>query len=244
MRKQTADRLRSNYAADQRLCFPYMNNTIHLLHISEISRLYPSSMVVQLSFCRTPRRQFFSRPGSNDIFPFPEYKCNMVHSHCSTNNTTTKTRVQKKKTICSASNRPNTCATSASSVHGFWWNIPWLLVIVACVTGTATGAKSIRPIQITSSVLTLDSCSADSQIVKYRESAITNGLGCPDGAFYLCGYDATKTFIVEYCQPDMECNPGKNRNRHKSKIINFSSFQLRNCFWTEVFNATLSYSLK
>ena len=34
-----ADQMRSNCAADQRLCFRYIDSTIPLLHISEISGL-------------------------------------------------------------------------------------------------------------------------------------------------------------------------------------------------------------
>ena len=48
-----ADQLRVNHAADQRLCFCYKINTIPLLSKSEISSLYPSSVVVQLALCRT-----------------------------------------------------------------------------------------------------------------------------------------------------------------------------------------------
>ena len=42
-----ADQLRGNREADQRLCFRYMDSTISLLSISEISSLYLSSVVVQ-----------------------------------------------------------------------------------------------------------------------------------------------------------------------------------------------------
>ena len=42
-----ADQLRGNREADQRLCFRYMVSTIPLLHKSEISSIYPSSMAVQ-----------------------------------------------------------------------------------------------------------------------------------------------------------------------------------------------------
>ena len=45
MRKKDADQLRSNCAADQRLCFRYMDSTIPLLSKSEISSLQPSSVV-------------------------------------------------------------------------------------------------------------------------------------------------------------------------------------------------------
>ena len=48
-----ADRLCSNCAADQRLCFRYTDSTIHLLHKAEISSLYQSSMVVQPGLCQT-----------------------------------------------------------------------------------------------------------------------------------------------------------------------------------------------
>ena len=39
-----ADQLRSNCKADQRLCFRYTDNTIHLLPKSEISSFYPSGL--------------------------------------------------------------------------------------------------------------------------------------------------------------------------------------------------------
>ena len=48
-----ADQLRSNCAADQRLCFRYTDSTIPLLPISEISSLQPSCMAVQPGLCRT-----------------------------------------------------------------------------------------------------------------------------------------------------------------------------------------------
>ena len=47
-----ADQLRSNCAADQRLCFRYTDSTIPLLSKSEISSLYPSSVAVQPGLCR------------------------------------------------------------------------------------------------------------------------------------------------------------------------------------------------
>ena len=48
-----ADQLRSNCAADQRLCFRYTDSTIPLLPKSEISSLYLSSVAVQPGLCRT-----------------------------------------------------------------------------------------------------------------------------------------------------------------------------------------------
>ena len=48
-----ADQLRTNCAADQRLCFCYSDSTIPLLHKSEISSLYPASMDVQSGLCGT-----------------------------------------------------------------------------------------------------------------------------------------------------------------------------------------------
>ena len=43
-----ADQLRSNCAADQGLCFRYIDSMTPLLSKSEISSLWPSSVVVQL----------------------------------------------------------------------------------------------------------------------------------------------------------------------------------------------------
>ena len=48
-----ADLLRSNWEADQRLCFRYMDSTIPLLLKSQISSFYPSSVAAQADLCRT-----------------------------------------------------------------------------------------------------------------------------------------------------------------------------------------------
>ena len=48
-----ADQLRSDYEADQRLCFHHMVTTISLLSKSEISCLQPSSVLVQFGLCQT-----------------------------------------------------------------------------------------------------------------------------------------------------------------------------------------------
>ena len=47
------DQLRSNCAADQRLCFCYTDSTIPLLPKSVIPSLYPSSLTVQPGLCQT-----------------------------------------------------------------------------------------------------------------------------------------------------------------------------------------------
>ena len=51
-----ADQLRSNCEADQRLCFRYMDSTIPLFSRSNISRLQPSSVLVQLGLCQPGRK--------------------------------------------------------------------------------------------------------------------------------------------------------------------------------------------
>ena len=48
-----ADQLRGNREADQRLCFRYSDSTIPFLLKSEISSLYPSSVLVQAGLCLT-----------------------------------------------------------------------------------------------------------------------------------------------------------------------------------------------
>ena len=48
-----ADQLRGNREADQRLFFHYTDSTIPLLPKSEISSLWPFSVVVQPGLCRT-----------------------------------------------------------------------------------------------------------------------------------------------------------------------------------------------
>ena len=59
-----ADQLRSNCAADKRLCFRYTDNTIPLPPKSEISSLYTSSVAVQPGLCwawsETPKTGFFT----------------------------------------------------------------------------------------------------------------------------------------------------------------------------------------
>ena len=62
-----ADQLRGNCEADQRLCFRYSDSMIFLLSKSKISRLQPSSAVVQPGLCRTGRKSrspVFSERGS------------------------------------------------------------------------------------------------------------------------------------------------------------------------------------
>ena len=62
MRNKDTDQLRSNCAADQRLCFRYIDSTISLLSKYEISSLQRSSVAVQPSLCgtwsETPRTGF------------------------------------------------------------------------------------------------------------------------------------------------------------------------------------------
>ena len=48
-----ADQLRGNREADQRLCFRYLDSTIPVLLVSKNSSLWPSSVTVQASLCRT-----------------------------------------------------------------------------------------------------------------------------------------------------------------------------------------------
>ena len=63
-----ADQLRSNYEADQRLCFRHTDSAIPLLLKSELSSILPVSVTVQIGLCRTwsePKLLVFSRTGSN-----------------------------------------------------------------------------------------------------------------------------------------------------------------------------------
>ena len=48
-----ADQLRSNFAADQLLCFRCIDSIILFLHVSEISSLLPFSVGVQPGLCQT-----------------------------------------------------------------------------------------------------------------------------------------------------------------------------------------------
>ena len=62
MRKQDADQLCGKREADQRVYFRYIDSTIPLLPIYEISSAKPSCVVVQLGLCRawseTPKTGF------------------------------------------------------------------------------------------------------------------------------------------------------------------------------------------
>ena len=57
---KNADPLRSNCAADQRLCFRYTDSMIPLLPKSEISSFKPSSVAVQPGLCQTWSEDRFS----------------------------------------------------------------------------------------------------------------------------------------------------------------------------------------
>ena len=48
-----ADQLRGNREADQRLCFRHTDSTIPLLSESEISSLWPYSVIAQPGLCQT-----------------------------------------------------------------------------------------------------------------------------------------------------------------------------------------------
>ena len=50
-KNKDADQLRSDFAADQRLCVCCTDSTIPLLSKSEVSSHYPSSVAVQLTLC-------------------------------------------------------------------------------------------------------------------------------------------------------------------------------------------------
>ena len=60
--KTDADQIRGNREADLHLCFRYIDSTIPLLPIYEISSLYPSCVVVQPGLCgawlETPEDRF------------------------------------------------------------------------------------------------------------------------------------------------------------------------------------------
>ena len=69
-----ADHLCSNCAADQRLCFRYIDTTIPLLSKFEISSFKPASVTVQPGLCRTwsetPKTGFLTtRLKSNQALP-------------------------------------------------------------------------------------------------------------------------------------------------------------------------------
>ena len=78
-----ADQLRSNCAADQRLCFRYTDSTVSLLPESEITSLQPSSVDVQPGFCRTrletPKTgQYIAYACSCDVLKYPfKTDCNV-----------------------------------------------------------------------------------------------------------------------------------------------------------------------
>ena len=66
-KNKDADQLSGNHAADQRLCFRYLDCTVPLLPKFEISSLLLASVAVQPGLCRTglkPRRQVLPQRGS------------------------------------------------------------------------------------------------------------------------------------------------------------------------------------
>ena len=74
MRKRGIDQLQGNRAADQCLCFRYIDRTMPLLPNPEISSLLPSSMAVQPSLCRT-----LSEPLKTDILMMMLKLLKIVH---------------------------------------------------------------------------------------------------------------------------------------------------------------------
>ena len=52
MQNKGADQMHGDRAADQRLCFRYINNSIHLLSKPKFSSLKTSSVAVQPSLCQ------------------------------------------------------------------------------------------------------------------------------------------------------------------------------------------------
>ena len=59
-----ADQLRSNFEADQRLCFRHIDSTIPLLSKSDISSVAVLCSLVCVGPGRKPRRPIFSQRGS------------------------------------------------------------------------------------------------------------------------------------------------------------------------------------
>ena len=91
-----------------------------------------------------------------------------------------------------------------------YYEIPLpVLFLVLCANAKSLSGVSDELIPITSCRVPLESCSASSEIVTYRTLCMTYGKGCPDGTSYLCGLDSTGKYIIEHCQPDLECHPGK-----------------------------------
>ena len=66
-----ADQQRGNRATDQRLCFRYIDSAMTLLPKSDISSLFPSSVVVQPGLClicsTTPNTNFLTRDSKKQI---------------------------------------------------------------------------------------------------------------------------------------------------------------------------------
>ena len=78
----------ADHAADQRLCFRYIDSTIPLLSKSKISSVYPSSEAVQPGLCctlsETPKTGFLEMwinlcSMFHEMFPFLEIMINLKH---------------------------------------------------------------------------------------------------------------------------------------------------------------------
>ena len=72
-----AYQLRDNCAADQHLCFRYIDSTIPLLPKFEISSLNQSSEAVQPGFCRTwskTTENRFCRDATHKVYKSPIFK--------------------------------------------------------------------------------------------------------------------------------------------------------------------------
>ena len=123
--------------------------------------------------------------------------------------TSTTTKEGDKFSIPSYHSKPNECVLPLpSNMYGICKIVIYIFLLASYVDGKPIN-ESKKPIPIPRTDVDIESCSATSYIVKYREVLITtDGEGCPTGTSYLCGYDQTGR-VIEICQEYMECTPGK-----------------------------------
>lgn len=55
----------------------------------------------------------------------------------------------------------------------------------------------------------LGACPTDQYSIETRTLCMNNFSACPRATSYLCGVDTTGRYIVETCQPELKCLPGK-----------------------------------
>lgn len=85
-----------------------------------------------------------------------------------------------------------------------------LMSTLSAVLTLVSGSRPNELIPITTCALRLTECPMEQNIIDFRSDCMYNFSGCPEGTYYLCG--TVGKYIVESCQPDLSCEPGKEIN--------------------------------